>query len=277
MASSSRCNLKQISDDLGLTDLGFIRKRFTWNNRRSGICNIQERIDRGLANDSWRILFPHANITHLVTIKSDHCPLLLQTSPPVHHLPRPFRFESMWILHLEIADVIQEAWQRHPTILSKLKTTKITLKDWNKQSFGHLQTKITTLKDMIMKIQDDPQHSDNIQRELMIAGELDGLLAQEEHIWKDKAKAKWSEDGDANTHYFHLTTIIHRNHNTIHRIMFDHNTLLFDRGQIGKAFELYYSHLFTSVSPSFSDSLQDLIPHQISAEANSQLERVLAR
>lgn len=106
MVSSSRFNLRQLTDDLGLIDLGFTGKRFTWNNRRSGLDNIQERIDRGFANDAWRMLFPHANITHLVALKSDHCPLMLQTNPTVHHLPRPFRFESMWTLTPEAAIVI---------------------------------------------------------------------------------------------------------------------------------------------------------------------------
>lgn len=81
VASSSRLNLRQLTDDMGLIDLGFIGKRFTWNNRRCGNANIQERIDMGFANEAWRLRFPHATITHLVAIKSDHCPFCCNWPP----------------------------------------------------------------------------------------------------------------------------------------------------------------------------------------------------
>lgn len=257
-----------------LIDLCFIGKGFTWNNRWSGLANIQERIDRGFANEAWMMLFPHATITHLVAIKSDHCPLLLQLVTTVLHLPRPFHFESTWIMHNETTYVSQEAWQRSPYIITKLKTTKIALKEWNRHSFGHLPTKISSLKEMLKQIQIRPQTLDNLHRELIINRELESLLAQEELLWKYKAKAKWNEERDANTHYFHLTTIIHRNHNAIHRILTKHNIWIFEREQIGKAFEQYFSTLFSSILPSFPESLQVLIPHQISHEANLELERV---
>lgn len=187
------------------------------------------------------MLFSNANITHLVALKSDHCPLLLQTNPTVLRLPRPFRFESMWTLNHEAAEIIQAAWPQPLNILAKLKMTKLALKEWNKISFGHLQTKIKTLKDMIKEVQAGPQSSDHIHSKLMLSRELDALLLQEEMLWRDKAKARWTEDGDANTHYFHLTTIVHRNHNSIQRILTDRSIWISTREQIGQAF-VQYSH-----------------------------------
>ncbi|KAL8556026.1 hypothetical protein ACS0TY_003725 [Phlomoides rotata] len=46
--------------DLELQDLGFSGNSFTWTNGRTGINNIQERIDRAFANPRWRLLFRDA-------------------------------------------------------------------------------------------------------------------------------------------------------------------------------------------------------------------------
>lgn len=150
VATSSRNGLRRIIDNLGLIDIGFLGKPFTWNNRRGGTENIQERLDRCYANESWRLNFPRANILHLVALTSDHSPLLLNTHPPTEFLPRPFRFETMWTLDPEAAVVIQDVWYKGFSLVSKLKNTTVALKDWNRSSFGHVQTSIKQLKKMIL-------------------------------------------------------------------------------------------------------------------------------
>lgn len=137
VASSRNGGLRRIMDDHDLIDLGFIGHAITWNNKRGGMANIQERLDRGIANVEWKFLFPEAIIIHLPTFNSDHRPILLQTNPQMHHSPKNFKFESMWINHVDIGLIIEEAWHRHPPFLSKLKDTKLALKEWNKV-FGNV-------------------------------------------------------------------------------------------------------------------------------------------
>lgn len=79
------------------------------------------------------------------------------------------------------------------------------------------------------------------------------------------------EVGDANTHFFHLTTTIHERYNAINRVLNFNNTWLCDRLTIGNEFEAYFSNLFTSVCPSYPDQLQGLITARITAEMNDQL------
>lgn len=75
--------------DCGLTDVGFKGPPFTWEWR-----DVKERLDRGVSNTAWRVLFPEASILHLPTFKSDHKPLLLSLNfeNRVGISNRPFRF-----------------------------------------------------------------------------------------------------------------------------------------------------------------------------------------
>ncbi|GLT69224.1 hypothetical protein SLA2020_413920 [Shorea laevis] len=78
----------------GLVDLGYVGNPFTWNNNRQGTHNIKERLDRGLSNHNWILLFLNALITHLPAIASDHNPLLLSTNNNRPNLPKPFNLRN---------------------------------------------------------------------------------------------------------------------------------------------------------------------------------------
>lgn len=65
MASSSAGGLNGLITQHGLIDVGFHGSRFTWSNGRSGMANIQARLDRGLVNEEWRLLFQDAQLFHL--------------------------------------------------------------------------------------------------------------------------------------------------------------------------------------------------------------------
>lgn len=58
----------------GLIDLGFSGALYTWCNMRPGHSRLWERLDRALASDEWRTIFPNASISHLAHISSDHAP-----------------------------------------------------------------------------------------------------------------------------------------------------------------------------------------------------------
>ena len=85
-------------DNCGLMDLGFQGPRFTWTNKNPiWQHNVKERLDRGLGNAKWKLLFPAAEISHLPHVKFDHCPILLNTNPSEQKAPKPFWFEQMWL------------------------------------------------------------------------------------------------------------------------------------------------------------------------------------
>lgn len=52
--------LKNVMNQCGLIDLGAHGPNWTWNNKRVGLANIKERLDRALANPQWCSRFPNA-------------------------------------------------------------------------------------------------------------------------------------------------------------------------------------------------------------------------
>ena len=52
-----------------LLDLEFSGNRYTWSRGR-----VKERLDRGIGNAEWRVLFPEALIRILPPLSSDHSP-----------------------------------------------------------------------------------------------------------------------------------------------------------------------------------------------------------
>lgn len=150
-ASSSNNNFSNNLDDLGLVDLGFHGNQFTWTNKRAGSDNIQERLDRGVANVDWITLFPHASILHLPAILSDHKPLL---STDINtNSPKPFRFESMWLDDKTCFDTVHNGWTMpvfgSPSykLHARIKNVKLALKNWNSKHFGNCHEKIKELKE----------------------------------------------------------------------------------------------------------------------------------
>ena len=81
-----------------------------WAKGRWGNAAIKERLDRGLASISWRLVFPNASVQHLGALNSNHLPILLDTNPNDCFNPHPSCFEAAWIRDERCQEVIEQAW-----------------------------------------------------------------------------------------------------------------------------------------------------------------------
>jgi hypothetical protein len=81
-----------------MTDLGFTGLPFTYDNGREGDTNVKVRLDRAVADTNWRDLFGDAILHHLVSSRSDYCPLFLEIRNKSweRHKPCIFCYEIMW-------------------------------------------------------------------------------------------------------------------------------------------------------------------------------------
>ncbi|KAA3468237.1 reverse transcriptase [Gossypium australe] len=115
-----------------LFDVGYTGRWFTWERGNLPETNIQERLDRGVANTSWLSMFPNANIKHLVHSTSDHCPLLITTNPEKYiQRSHAFKFEAWWVLEESFAAEVKNLWASTPgNLLQKLNYLQQGLRRW---------------------------------------------------------------------------------------------------------------------------------------------------
>ncbi|BFG24314.1 hypothetical protein CerSpe_105880 [Prunus speciosa] len=102
---------REALEDYGMHDLGFVDYKYTWRDHQPH--DIQVRLDRAIATQAWRDLFPHVVVCHLPPSNCDHVPLLVSIRGALTHSYRKvkrFRFEEMWANHEGCETIIREGW-----------------------------------------------------------------------------------------------------------------------------------------------------------------------
>ena len=74
---------------------------------------MRVRLDRAVASSSWLNMFENAAVDHLASPCSDHCPILLRTSPTVHASvgAKILRYEIMWKREGSLVETVLEIFQ----------------------------------------------------------------------------------------------------------------------------------------------------------------------
>ncbi|KAA3477191.1 endonuclease/exonuclease/phosphatase family protein [Gossypium australe] len=130
--------------------------------------NIQERLDRGVANENWMSMFPEATIKHLVHSISDHCPLLITTKKEDNMRSwKTFKFEAWWVLEESFEVEVKLIWETTSgDLLQKLDYLRKGLERWavcicqsRKQKKEFLTSKLSKLM--------EAERSDNNLAELL--------------------------------------------------------------------------------------------------------------
>ena len=77
-------------------------------------------------------------------------------------------------------------------------------------TFGNSKEKIKGLKIKIAEIQQSAPTRENLELEASLNLELDEWLAREDMRLRQLSRELWVKEGDCNSRYFHLLTIIRR-------------------------------------------------------------------
>nr|XP_023895077.1 uncharacterized protein LOC112006991 [Quercus suber] len=213
----------------------------------------------------------------------DHTPILLDTNLEDCFAHRLFRFEVAKIRDNGCNSIVEEAWNdetRGPAfskLYKKQAKTRVALRKWNKEVLGHCQVRINLLMDKISEVQKRPPAEENgrIEEELQV--ELSEWLLRSEILWKQKSRELWLKEGDRNTKFFHLSTIIRRRQNNIDAIKTEEGCWVTNSNQIRQLFYSSFKSLFTEECVNFPEHLDNLLTSCITEEENSMLKKVPTR
>lgn len=110
-------------------------------------------------------------------------------------------------------------------IKEKLKSLKNILKDWNRNTFGHVDRDIEQAKAEIEKLDVKAEErtlseADVLKRREEVAKYFRSVR-QKDSLLYQKAKIKWLREGDVNSSFFHRCTNKRRKNNEIHGLYID--------------------------------------------------------
>ena len=150
---------KRMSDSCDLIHLDTTGAPFTWSNGWRSRGHIELRLDRAFFNSSWLDYWSISNCQTLPRLVSDHNPLIFTALKWIPSGPRPFRFQSMWLLHESFMEVLSSCWKSTMVmgcpmlvILSKLRALKDCLKCWNKSVFGDIHATVDEARSILSQV-----------------------------------------------------------------------------------------------------------------------------
>ncbi|PKI66159.1 hypothetical protein CRG98_013457 [Punica granatum] len=120
-------------------------------------------------------------------------------------------------------------------------------------------------------VQSQPPTSETKEREDKLSTELEENLIRRDLIWRQKSRELWLKDGDRNSKFFHLSTVIRRRSNHIAAIKEDNGEWSQDRERIGNYFLKNFQDLFSTSLPAFPNDLEGPISRTITDSKNDGL------
>lgn len=203
--------LKQVLSHCNLIDVGAAGPRLTWNNKRTGMANIRERLDRVLANEQWIKYHEEAQVKTLSYYDSDHRALLVDTNPCIKRKPRPYRLEAIWTEDPRFTKVVSDCWisdnsySGSDAFLANVCKFQSESRKWNKKVFGNLLNQISDARVQLIDAQLSFEQNPTIGNKgtlILKLYEYLQLLKAEELYWKQKSRNQWLREGDLNTRFF---------------------------------------------------------------------------
>nr|XP_043629892.1 uncharacterized protein LOC122601193 [Erigeron canadensis] len=236
-------NFNKLLDEGHFIDLPLGRHKFT----RANIDGLKaSRIDRVLVNHSFFNSVKDLTLEVLDDILSDHRPLLINQ-----------KSNNSWLLSEDLDSIVNNSWNKTTGnnnrsalggFKDKLKTLKNDIKDWRKKNHAvrnrdDITKKIAQIDHQISSIGDDSELF--IERRRLI-NELNMLDHRNNCDLKQKAKIKWSMEGDKNSKFFHAVINKKKRQSGFIRGVKDNGRWVCNPPDIKQCFRDHFSKKFSS-------------------------------
>ena len=115
---------RDVLDECGLMDLGFLGSRYTWFKKCARDVYVWERLDRGVATTDWLDKYPAAQ------------------------LKKPWRFEQVWLEDDGCHDTVAVAWSEGRgdllmgKVVKKVERCQEKFKKWSRCCFSNITWEI---------------------------------------------------------------------------------------------------------------------------------------
>eukprot|EP00253_Pinus_taeda_P010799 PITA_10799 len=133
-ADPSRDSLETLIQVHNLIDIPPHNGKFTWSNKRIGIHNIKERLDRILVHEIIVAGFPSIKSKIIQASASDHKPVVLTLDKGRNLGPLPFKYNKSWDSKEDFRKLVQDQWAKevvgspHYIWETKLKSLRTSIK-----------------------------------------------------------------------------------------------------------------------------------------------------
>ncbi|GJU31065.1 RNA-directed DNA polymerase, eukaryota [Tanacetum coccineum] len=195
----------------GLEEIPLGGCSFTWCHKSA---TKMSKLDRFLISENLMITCPNFTATSLERYLSDHRPILLRESH-FDYGPTPFRFFHSWFEMEGFNKLVEDAWNEAPVdesnamsnMMKKLKYLKQKIRDWNKGNMKSSKNIKAKLKDDLKAVDDIIDNGEGNDEVVKLRMDVLKSIQDIDKIQSldaaQKAKIKWSIEGDENSSFYH--------------------------------------------------------------------------
>ncbi|GJU17987.1 RNA-directed DNA polymerase, eukaryota [Tanacetum coccineum] len=263
----------------GLVEVPFGGYSFTWSHKSA---SKMSKLDRFLISEGLMRYCPNISAITLDRHLSANRPIVL-CEINFDYGPTPFCFYHYWFEIDGFDSFVANTWRSinildfNPMsrLLNKLRQLKKEIRSWVKdnkeKNKNEKQNLKTMLADIDLSLDKGVLSSDILEKRINIMHKLTDLEKKVSLELAQKAKIKWSIEGDENSKYFHGIINKHRSNLAIRGILVD-GAWIEDPSSVKNEFLNHFKDRFQK--PSSSRLILDMeFPNKLSLEQRDELER----
>nr|GEW37930.1 zinc finger, CCHC-type [Tanacetum cinerariifolium] len=195
----------------GLEEVPLGGSSFTWCHKYT---TKMSKLDTFLISENLLSICPNITAITLERYLSDHRPILLRESH-FDYGSTPFRFFHYWIEMEGFSKVVEDAWKEGPcdesnamiNMMMKLKYLKAKIREWNKNNMLSAKNVKAKHKEELEALEAIIDKGDGnvevVNKRMEVVNTLQKIDKLHSSEMAQKAKVKWSIEGDENSSFFH--------------------------------------------------------------------------